>query len=229
MDTNVLSAFDAIGAAIADKRFGEGFAIDIIREHRRESYQLQYPRDDQLILEVMDVNRHLRHLVLDVTGWRLPISGRYLCGHDESHWFVAGLPFGVKTSTVRGAMEALKPDIVRREQRRMGVRHRKNRRTTAAYVRQGEWFFLARPNMQVLNGLIERNGRLAREGGKPHKVDEIYRVPNGDELFVRGRVRHNDHQTIYLDVWHRVVQNNEVVLTPQEQKQSLLQRIDWID
>jgi len=226
MNVELQNAFGEIGAMLADDRFGPGFEIDIVTRKQHEAYQLQHPWDDSLTLEVVDVHRHLRHLVLDVTGWRLPISGRYLCGHDESHWFVAGLSFGRKTGTVRGAMESLKPEIVRREQRRQSVHHRRHRRKTAAYVRQGEWFFLPRPKMQVAETLIERNGQLVREGGKPHLVDQLYRVPGQNELFVRGRVRHIDHQTIQFDLWHRVVQNNEVA--PIQVDESV-QRIVWLD
>jgi hypothetical protein len=28
-------------------------------------------------------------------------------------------------------------------------------------------------------------------------------------VFVRGKVRHSDHKTIHLDVWHRVLMNTE--------------------
>ena len=230
MSTELQQAFTDIGALLADDTFGQAFEIDIVNQDGEEAYQLQRPWDDSLTIELMDVNQHLRHLVLDVNGWRLPISGRYLCGHDESHWFVAELAFGRKTERVRGAMESLKPDIVRREQRRKGVRHRRNRRTTAAYIRQGEWFFLPRPKMQVDDALVEQNGQLARDGGKPHRIDQLYRVPGGDETFVRGRVQHADHQTIHLDVWHRVVQNVEVRPEPAaDERQVTWQRIAWLD
>ena len=137
----------------------------------------------------------------------------YLCGHDERHWFVASLPFGRRTTTVRGAMESLKPALVLREQKRKGVKHRRHRRQTAAYVRQGEWFFLPRPMMHVGDSAVH-NARLVRNGGKPHRVEWLYRPEGRDETFVRGAVSHPDHKTIYLQVWHRVVQNNEAEPTP---------------
>ena len=208
MSNLTLEAFEAIGAEAAIETHGARFEIDVREIGGTERFALTYPWSDVITAEVMDIKPRLRHLVLDVTGWRLPISGRFLCGHDERHWFVASLPFGRRTSTVRGAMEALKPDIVRREQRRKGVKHRRHRRQTAAYVRQGEWFFLPRPSMHV-GDLAERNGQLAREGGKPHRVEWIYRPAGRNETFVRGAVSHPDHETIRLQVWHRVVQNNE--------------------
>ncbi|TWT36627.1 hypothetical protein KOR34_15600 [Posidoniimonas corsicana] len=208
MTNDTLQAFEALGAEAAIETRGNRFEIDVREISGAEGFALTYPWSDVITTEVMDIKPRLRHLVLDVTGWRLPISGRYLCGHDEQHWFVASLPFNRRTATVRGAMEALKPDIVRREQRRKGVKHRRHRRRTAAYVRQGEWFFLPRPSMHV-GDLAERNGQLVREGGKPHRVEWVYRPAGRDETFVRGAVSHPDHETIRLQAWHRVVLNNE--------------------
>jgi len=44
-------------------------------------------------------------------------GGKFLCGHDERHWFVAAVP-GRGVSNVRTAMEALKPAAVRLESAR---------------------------------------------------------------------------------------------------------------
>jgi len=213
MNSAIRQAFEAIGADVIVETAGHIFEIDIRRHGDREVYQLKYPATDQIQTEALDVAPQLRHLVLDVTGWRLPVSGRYLCGHDERHWFVASLPFGRRTTTVRGAMESLKPAVVLREQKRKGVKHRRHRRKTAAYVRQGEWFFLPRPMMHVGDSAVH-NARLVRNGGKPHRVEWLYRPEGQDETFVRGAVSHPDHKTIYLQVWHRVVQNNEAEPAP---------------
>jgi hypothetical protein len=209
MAADIRHAFDAIGAGLVVETLGNIFEIDVREEAGREAFRLRYPWSDVVTAEALDVKPKQRHLVLDVSGSRLPISGRYLCGHDEQHWFVAGLPIEQRTTTVRGAMEALKPDVVLRAQKRLGVKHRRYRRKTAAYVRQGEWFFLPRPMMHVGDRAI-RGGQLAREGGKPHQVEWLYRPEDTDETFVRGAVSHPDHETIRLQVWHRVVQNNEV-------------------
>src|SRR5688572_1253427 len=149
MTVNIREAFEAIGAQLEIANRGNVFSIDIGRRNSREVYRIGYPTSDSVVAEALDVKPALQHLVLDVSGWRLPISGRFLCGHDEQHWFVASLPLHRRTITVHGAMEALKPAVVRREQERKRVRHRLHRRKTAAYVRQGEWFFLPRPMMHV--------------------------------------------------------------------------------
>ena len=224
MSIDMREAFDAIGADVLVEVAGNAFEIDIRHSGDREFYQLQYPLGDTIQAEAVDVKPRLRHLVLDVTGWRLPISGRFLCGHDERHWFVASLPFSRRTMTVLGAMEALKPAVVLREQHRKGVRHRRYRRKTAAYVRQGEWFFLPRPMMHVGDIGVIRNGELARPGGKPHRVEWLFRA--GDKSFVRGAISHPDHETIYLQVWHRVVQNNEAQPAPQVQEFTRMAYVD---
>ncbi|MEM9658779.1 MAG: hypothetical protein AAF961_10495 [Planctomycetota bacterium] len=218
-------AFEAIGADVAIETRGRRFEIDVRDIDGTERFALRYPSTDALVTEVTDVKPRLRHLVLDVTGWRLPIRGRYLCGHDERHWFVASLPSDPRTATVRGAMEALKPEIVRREQRRKRVKHRRHRRRTTAYVRQGEWFFLPRPTMHV-GELAERNGQLSREGGKPHRVEWIYRPAGRSETFARGAVSHPDHDTIRLQVWHRVVQNNESTPSVEAQRFTRMTYLD---
>lgn len=208
MATEIRRAFAAIGAALIVETIGDVFEIDVERAAGREAFRLRYPRSDAITAAALDFKPKQRHLILDVSGWRLPISGRFLCGHDELHWFVAHLPVNRRTMTVSGAMESLKPNLVLREQKRLGVTHRRYRRKTAAYVRQGEWFFLPRPMMHV-GDLATRNGQLTREGGKPHRVDWIYQPRGTDETFVRGAVTHRDHETVYLQVWHRVVKNNE--------------------
>ena len=174
MTTTIQEAFGVIGADALVETVGNVFEIDILQTQNREVFQLKYPRSDVITAEAIDIKPKQRHLVLDVFGWRLPISGRYLCGHDERHWFVAGLPFDRRTATVRGAMESLKPEVVRRVQKRKGVKHRLHRRKTEAYVRQGEWFFLPRPKMHVDDFAVQ-NGQLVRGAGKPHRVELLYR------------------------------------------------------
>ena len=112
---------------------------------------------------------------------------RYLCGHDEREWFVAAVP-GNSVANVRQAMEALKPAIVRFEQDRKGVRgHDRLRRRTAAYTRQGEWFFVPRPRLAPKPSLVLRNEPISRgNGGKPHWVECLYRE-GGETVMVSSQ------------------------------------------
>jgi hypothetical protein len=64
------------------------------------------------------------------------------------------------------------------------------------------------------NQWTHRESNSDRPGGKPHRVEWLYRPEGGSETFVRGAVSHSDHATIYLQVWHRVVQNAEAEPTP---------------
>ena len=226
MTVEIRKAFEAIGARAHVETRGNVFEIDVLQNGDREVYQLRYPRGDVITAEALDVKPKQRHLVLDVFGWRMPVSGRYLCGHDEFHWFVAQLPFEDATTTVRGAMEALKPAAVLREQRRKGVKHRRHRRKTAAYVRQGEWFFLPKPKLRVDEQFVEHHGQLARQGGKPHHVEWLYRVPGGGQVFARGAVSHPDHTTSVLEQWHVVLQNEEAKPAPEARPVTRMTYID---
>jgi hypothetical protein len=55
---------------------GNVFEIDVLQKGDREVYQLRYPRGDVITAEALDVKPKQRHLVLDVFGWRMPVSGR---------------------------------------------------------------------------------------------------------------------------------------------------------
>ncbi len=146
-------------------------------------------------------------------------------------------------------MEALKPSEVIEAQRRQGVKGKdRQRRKNAAYIRQGEWFFLPAPKLHVDKAQVLLNEPLSRGvDSKPHWVEFLYRkggeivyiceeYPQGvraetylDLLrrksraknwnwrrmarnpiaYVKGKVSHEDHKTIVLQVWHRVVMNTE--------------------
>ena len=47
-------------------------------------------------------------------------KNKFLCGHDERHWFVAAVP-GRSVATVRSAMEALKPPGIAAREARFGL------------------------------------------------------------------------------------------------------------
>ena len=97
------------------------------------------------------------------------------------------------------AEHRLKPAAVLREQRRKGVKHRRHRRKTAAYVRQGEWFFLPVADMAVDEVLVLKNEPLRRgNGGKPHWAEFCYRT-GGETVYATdtvGFVRKLPHQLV---------------------------------
>jgi hypothetical protein len=63
---------------------------------------------------------------------------------------VAGIPESAPVGTVRQAKESLKPPEVRLVQALKGLRaDARGRRKNAAYVRQGEWFFIPAGDLAV--------------------------------------------------------------------------------
>lgn len=206
--------FTVMGADVDVTVAGDRFEIDLQNTGRSEVFQIRLPGDGSVTAKVVDSDWRRRHLVLDVSHRGFGVNQKYLCGHDEFHWFVAALPDTTKATTVPEAMEALKPQAVLTEQRRKRVkRHRRGNRRTTAYVRQGEWFFVPCPEFDADRHIAAHNGTLVRSGGKPHHVEWLCR-PHDGETYVRGKVWHPDHRTIYLDGWHKVLGNTET--TPKE-------------
>jgi hypothetical protein len=151
--------------------------IDIGRDRHGEFFDIQADQDANV--EVLDVQPRDRHLLLMVRQPNgrpgLPdFKEKLLCGHDERHWFVAGVP--QQASTVVTAKEALKPNAVRdRERGKKGKRKKRLRRKTDEFIRQGEWFFIPAPDVRVDEKLILRKEPIQRGGGKPHVCEERYR------------------------------------------------------
>lgn len=56
----------------------------------------------------------------------------------------------------------------------------RNRRRNAAFIRQGEWFFVPVPSFQPGTGLVLHNEPLRRGNGKPHVCEFLFRI--GGEL-----------------------------------------------
>jgi hypothetical protein len=110
------------------------------------------------------------------------IKHKFLCGHDERHWFVAAVPETIPVSTIVTAKQALKPEFVRQlESGRRGKRSQRHRRRTDTFVRQGEWFFLPAPEIEVNPAMIHHREPLGSR--KPHYCEELYRM-NGETVYV---------------------------------------------
>ena len=90
----------------------QDFTPDIAERKGREVFTLAMRPDtldtlDMLAVDVQPKQRHLLLLAKPLTG-----SGekrKFLCGHDERHWFVASVPNADHVAQVQDAMEALKP------------------------------------------------------------------------------------------------------------------------
>ncbi|MGC8644319.1 MAG: hypothetical protein ACP5XB_31035, partial [Isosphaeraceae bacterium] len=168
-------------------RPGSGIISLDIREDRHGEY-FEASRETSVDPEVavLDVQPSDRHLLLLVR--EAGEKQKFLCGHDERHWFVAAIPENAAVGTVRQAKEALKPAAVQLAQDLQKLRsNARNRRKNAAYHRQGEWFFLPVRGFRMDDSLVLRNEPLSRgNGGKPHWVEFCYRT-GGETVYVCPR------------------------------------------
>src|SRR5256885_32663 len=192
MDTNLLDTkFARIGARlkIADRptrraRMAGVISLDVQTDRKGEFFEIVKQADAEI--DVLDVQPAERHLLLLVREGKE--KSKFLCGHDERHWFVAGIPEKAPVGTVRQAKEALKPAEVQNAQARKGLRAKvRNRRKNAAFIRQGEWFFLPVLGFTVDEKLVLPNEPLRRgNGGKPHWAEFCYRT-GGETVYVCSR------------------------------------------
>jgi hypothetical protein len=196
--------FAAIGARAKVRPSGEGsnrgdVSIDVRHDGDGEFFDILGGRR-VADLVVVDRQPQLRHLLLmsrTDTG-----NHKFLCGHDERHWFVAAVPERAGASTVRTAFEALRPPAVRQLMTRLGVKpQHRNRRRNEAFVRQGEWFFVPADSMRIDEWMIFRNEPLRRGGGKPH-VCELVRT-GGELVYVNARFPNGLTETAYRSLLSR--------------------------
>lgn len=182
---SVVDRFSKIGASVEIQPEDRSvFTVDVTRKGRDEKFLIKVPEKHEIeVLDCVPDERLLLLMVKDLSAAQ-PAKHRFLCGHDERHWFAAAVP-GAPTN-VNTAREALKPAEVRNAQG--SVRHKdRNRHRNEAFVRQGEWFFLPMPNLKVPKDMILRNEPISRGGGsKPHMVDEVYRLGGEEVLVARG-------------------------------------------
>jgi hypothetical protein len=184
------------------------FQMDIQKQGKGEVFRL-WPGGEDNVIQVLGVDPKLRQLVLMIhepkrmfvtKDWRgretthvTPEGKRHiLCGHDERSYFMAQLPKPV--STVQKAHEVLK-----------------NVPPTAEKVkRQGEWFFTPLKDLDDLKGLPVHWKAPLGPGRNLHTADQLVRGKKG-QLYVRGKVRHPEHQTVEFRSWQQVHHNREVV------------------
>ena len=79
-------------------------------------------------------------------------------------------------------MDALKPAQIIGVQKHLKAKNR-NKRKNAAFLRQGEWFFIPAPDIVTDPMLIIKNEPIRRGNGSPHMVEEIYRS-GGETVYV---------------------------------------------
>jgi hypothetical protein len=175
--------------------------LDVRRGREGEWFEIEPPDAIPWDLLVLDVRPQLRHLLLmtrDENGGK----HRFLCGHDERHWFVAAIPEATRgVADVPRALAALKPaGVLEAETRAGGPSRDPRRRRSAAFVRQGEWFFVPAPQLGVEPKAILRGERLSRgRGSKPHVADECFRT-GGETVYVANDYPGGVDPTTYMHV-----------------------------
>lgn len=186
MDTQLLEKhFGQIGARV--KIFGPSSrvrrsGIDILNDKNGEYFSIRIGEIETVSYEVVDLNPDMRHLLL--MARRENSKDKFLCGHDERHWFVCAVP-GRSITNVMNAMEALQPDFVR-ERISQNLCRRKDRlqRRNEAFVRQGEWFFVPVSELKInptFVNPIHKNEPITRgRGSQSHICEEVFR--GGGEL-----------------------------------------------
>lgn len=261
MDTKIIEKrFEEMGARVKFRTLkGPDFlTIDISKDKKGEFFQINSNGDQQV--EVVNIDIKDRHLLLlhrkqsvlnQLTGRKILELSKFLCGHDETQWFVAAVPESARGVTnVITAKQALKPkDIIEVEGKAGLTKHKKaaHLHRNTARIRQGEWFFIPAPKKEFKEIEILHNEPIRRGRGNPHICEELVRYggitvmvsrqyPNGitvgefDRLiktdkkakhmrwdrmtrdmkvFVRGRIKHRQHPTRVLKVWHQVIPNEE--------------------
>jgi len=172
--------------------------IDIRTDKLGEYFDIAIDPRDSVEYEVIDMRPDGRHLLL--LARRDRSKQKFLCGHDERHWFVCAVP-GASVSNVVNAMESLQPVEIRRAvQRRVKRIKNRLRRKNEAFIRQGEWFFVPAPSVVINPKLVLNNEPLSRgAGSKPHMCQFLVRG-GGETVMVCVRYPQGISERRYRDV-----------------------------
>lgn len=185
----IVKDFESIGAKVRVsprqprkwERNDPDVTIDILIEKGQEIFDIRKTEGSGAEITVVDRKPKDRHLLLMVkTEERpgVPTKTKYLCGHDEFHWFVATA--SPTAADVGRAKESLKPVEVRAVQTQG---KKKKRAPKGGVKRQGEWFFIPKKKMKVAHNQILKNEPIQRGRGKPHTVEEVWRT-GGRDVYV---------------------------------------------
>jgi hypothetical protein len=195
MDTHLIQKFERIGARakieFLPSRWSNpwrgtpqlrhpDFSIDIQSDKHGQYFKLGIPEQNIPELEVLDVQRNMRHLLL--LARQEGNKDKFLCGHDERHWFICAVP-GQSVSNVITAMNALRPAELRNAPLKSKERFARH---TNAFIRQGEWFFIPEPRLVVAEVHVLQREPISRGRGKPHWLENAYRT-GGELVYVSPR------------------------------------------
>jgi hypothetical protein len=169
-------SFTSIGARLKVREARGIYALDVGRDRGGEFFDLAAGRDAPAF-RVLQTAPSERHLLLFASDGQ-----RFLCGHDERHWFVGGIRHRV--STVTEARRSLLPDGLRSLVGARDLRRRRNK----VFVRQGEWFFVPTTVRADAVRVVHRDEPLFRRvGSKPHICQFVVRRGGEVVHFADGR------------------------------------------
>jgi len=155
------------------------FAIDIKEGKDGEHFEIVGQNIGREDIKILDVEPDIKHLLLMWQERETGTKHKYLCGHDERHWFVAAVPDNPKAAVknITDAMEALKPEAVKDRERKVGIKGEGRRqRHNEARKRQGEWFFIpVWHSISLKNSPVLKNEPIQRGRAKPHMCEYMVR------------------------------------------------------
>lgn len=206
--------FEVIGARvkiIESRR--EGFSIDVKKDSEGEYFELQVGKEiDMMILDAQKSDKHLLLMtkapILNVKGDKMSESkSKFLCGHDERHWFTCAIPESSRVTTVIGAKQALKPKELVEIETKEGVSkknaHKRHRllKTGKKIHRQGEFMFVPQPDFMPPKGnltKIWKNEPMRGGGSHFHYAEFLYRS-GGKQVYVfRNKVLEPKEYKAYI-------------------------------
>jgi len=187
--------FSDIGARIKindpksrNRRNSGSFLIDVQKDSEGEYFDIRIQEEIEAL--ILDAQKKDRHLLLMA---RIPDNpkAKFLCGHDERHWFSAAIPESRPATTVIQAKQALKPVELIDLEVKGGIKVKnaqKRRRKLASgikIVRQGEFNFVPDPkHIPPKDAIIFRNEPMRGGGTNFHWAEFLYRT-GGTVVYTR--------------------------------------------
>ena len=92
---------------LSGRMVSEDLALDVRQDRHGEYFLISRAQASTTELVVLDVQPRDRHLLL--LSRSAAEKHRFLLGHDERHWFVAGIPESTPVSRVRDANRLSSP------------------------------------------------------------------------------------------------------------------------
>jgi len=198
MDTTVIERkFQSIGArakiSAPRRNFSQPLLIDIHRDEEGEFFDLQVKKEVELL--VLDAQKNDKHLLLMARDPENP-KAKFLCGHDERHWFSCAIPENTSVSNVFQAKQILKPEELREIEAQEGVKqhnaHKRHRKLESGRKihRQGEFMFIPMPNLKIVDSfatIVLKNEPMRRGRSSNAHMAEFLHRRGGQTVYICGR------------------------------------------